>query len=1429
MGEQKQRRGSMRGLRDLLLISLPIIGLLWYGAATDLFESTHEWLRDSVGSAEDEFLFGLLFAAVGASVFALLRWRAQRLESAARDSAESRYRALVEKMPAVLYTWDPRKDIGKASTPYVSPQVERILGFTVDEWRTDPELWIRQLHPEDRERVLAASTRADRTGEPLAVEYRHVRKDGEVVWIRDEAIVVERDRRGRPMLVQGIMYDITQRREAEEAAREAEARYRALVEQVPAVTYTWDPATEPGSEAPPYVSPQIEHLLGYSAEEWRADPQLWHEQIHEDDRGRVLEEWALAVRTRAAFASEYRIHARDGRLLWLRDEAVPVSGDRTTRRLYQGVMYDITARKRAEEQLLEAQERFRTLVEQIPAVVYMEDIETGRNLYISPQVNAMFGYTPEEWMRDPALWERRLHPDDRARVIAENEAEGGDRWSIEYRTIHRDGRVVWLQNEAVLIRDHDGNPLFWQGVAIDITERKQAEERLRRAEETYRTLVEQLPVVVYQDAIDEKSTALYMSPQYERLFGFPPEARMNDPDFWIDHLHPDDRDRVLEESARTNETGDPFVMDYRFLARDGRVVWVRDEAVLFRDPEGTPLYWQGVLLDITERKLAEETLSRRDEVLEAVGFAAERFLRADEPEEVLDVVLARIGLAGDVSRVYVFENEELEDGGAAMTIHREWLARGVPSIDEPPNRGLPYRNGFARWEAALSAGLPIVGAVRDFPESERRGMQAESVLSAVIVPVFVGETWWGFLGLDDCVAEREWPVAEVEALKAAADTLGAAIGRARAARLQAETEQRYRTLVEQMPAVTYVHDPQPSGAVTYVSPQIYPLLGYSPEEREFTHDTWIASIHPEDRELVLAEDERTDATGEPFDLEYRQVRKDGGIIWVRDTAVLVRSDEGRPLYWQGVRFDITARKEAEEQVRFAQERYRTLVETISAVIYIDRVDDALTTLYVSPQIESLFGYTIEDWSSGAGLWARNLHPDDRERSLEAVRTHNVAGTPLDLEYRFRAGDGTWRWVRDQATVVRDEHGAPALSQGLMSDITALKEAQEQLRETEAKYRAIVEHVPAAIYVDRPDGSMTSIYVSPQVVDILGVTPEAYLADPDLWLEMADEDSRDELRRSYLHAISDGRSWVGEYLVHTPDGRDVWVHDETTFVVDERGEPLFLQGVLYDVTERKLAEQALQQSERRERDAAERLRALDDMKNTFLAAVSHELRSPLTSILGLSLTLEQTRLPEEDQADLLGRLATNARKLDRLLKDLLDIDRLNRGIVTPNYRATDVGALVRRTVESLDLLGERPILVEADPVTIEVDPAKVERIVENLLANAARHTGPDTGIWVRVWEEPDGAVIAVEDDGPGVPKDLQDAIFEPFRQGPTTSPHSPGTGIGLSLVAMFAELHGGRAWVQDRDGGGASFRVFLPMMPVAEHPTAHPPVPVSETG
>ncbi|HEV2686259.1 MAG TPA: ATP-binding protein [Actinomycetota bacterium] len=228
-----------------------------------------------------------------------------------------------------------------------------------------------------------------------------------------------------------------------------------------------------------------------------------------------------------------------------------------------------------------------------------------------------------------------------------------------------------------------------------------------------------------------------------------------------------------------------------------------------------------------------------------------------------------------------------------------------------------------------------------------------------------------------------------------------------------------------------------------------------------------------------------------------------------------------------------------------------------------------------------------------------------------------------------------------------------------------------------------------------------------------------------------------------------------------------------------------------------------------RDVTERNR-LDDVKDTLLTAVSHELRTPLTAIVGFSSTLERwgVTMSDDEVADLYTRLSNNAKKLQRLVGDLLDFDRLARGLVEPKRERTDVGELVTSVARESEQMTGRHIRVAADDVTVSVDAAKVERIVENLVINAARHTAPDTPVWVRVRAHDEGCLIIVEDAGPGVPDELKDVIFEPFKQGPAAQPQSPGVGIGLSLVARFAALHGGRAWVEDRKGGGSSFRVFL---------------------
>jgi PAS domain S-box-containing protein len=389
----------------------------------------------------------------------------------------------------------------------------------------------------------------------------------------------------------------------------------------------------------------------------------------------------------------------------------------------------------------------------------------------------------------------------------------------------------------------------------------------------------------------------------------------------------------------------------------------------------------------------------------------------------------------------------------------------------------------------------------------------------------------------------------------------------------------------------------------------------------------------------------------------------------------------------------------------------------------------------------------------------------------------------------------------------------ALNRDVRGKADELRTKGARLAETEARFRTVVEHIPAVTYleqVERGDTvAWTNLYISPQIESLLGYTPEEWIAGR-LWEQRLHGDDRDRVLDADRHRLVSGEPFRQEYRLTARDGRDVWIYEAIEVIRDQPDDPVLWQGIMFDVTDRKKAEQALQGALDREREAAARLRALDEMKNTFLHAVSHELRTPLSAILGSALTLDRQdlTLPQEDQRDLIRRLASNARRLDRLLGDLLDLDRLDRGIIGPSLGPTDVGELIRRVVAESGAFRGRSVEVEAPAGEVQVDAAKLERIVENLLVNAVKHTPPGTSVWVRASAENGALLLIVEDAGPGIPEELRERIFEPFLQGTITASHSPGVGIGLSLVARFAKLHGGRAWVEHRPGGGASFHVSL---------------------
>ena len=389
--------------------------------------------------------------------------------------------------------------------------------------------------------------------------------------------------------------------------RYSEERYRALTQNSSDLVTVIE---TPGVVR--YQSPAIERMLGYSMEELLKKNAF--DYVHPDDLQRVKMAFDESLEDPGLQPSvEYRFRHKDRSWRWLESVGANLIQEPGVGG-YVVNSRDITKRKEAEERLREAEERYRMLVERIPAITYIQQIRSNsESVYVSPQVMDIMGYTPEECTSTPDLWIKILHPDDREAVLAEDlrTNETGEPFSMEYRQFAKDGRLVWIRDEATLVRNEEGEPLYWLGVQIDITERKRAEAALGDAEQRFRTLVNQIPAVTYIDPVEAPETSLYTSPQIEKMLGYTPEE-WREGKLWPKRLHPDDRERILAADERF-EAGEeePFSEEYRLLAKDGSVVWVREEAVLLKDEAGEPLYWQGVFYDLTERKALEERLEHR--------------------------------------------------------------------------------------------------------------------------------------------------------------------------------------------------------------------------------------------------------------------------------------------------------------------------------------------------------------------------------------------------------------------------------------------------------------------------------------------------------------------------------------------------------------------------------------------------------------------------------------------------------------------------------------------------------------------------------------------------------------------------------------------------------------------------------------------------
>ena len=700
------------------------------------------------------------------------------------------------------------------------------------------------------------------------------------------------------------------------------------------------------------------------------------------------------------------------------------------------------------ENLEESSDIYRTLIENLHEVVFSIDLR-GTFTFINPVIEQLSGYKVDQVLG--STFETFVYPDDLPGLKSSfKRTLAGRTEPYEFRILDKEGKIHNVHTSSRLTQE-DGKAVGLIGVMVEITDFKRTEQALTDAEAKYHTLIEQIPAAVYTDSIDEMSSTLYISPQITKLSGYTPKEWISDPALWRNILHPEDRDRVLAENERSNRTGDRFRIEYRLIAKEGRVVWIRDEATILFDSNGKPLWWHGVMLDITEQKVAEMALRQRVEELAAFQATVLDLAIQQDLFSLLRTIVERSIKLLKVPSGFIYLYDETAND-LILTVEKGFAV--------PPGVRLKMGDGMAGKVA--QSRQPLI--INDYSSWEGRSPVFKNIpYHAVIeVPMLFGGQLIGVLGVNDSTeiqckfTESDAHLLLLFAGQAASVVHDARLvqglqmelsERKRAEDSLREAEARYRALVEQIPAIVYTDSAENIGHSQYVSPQIKTIMGYDPDEWSKNNDLWTKVIHPDDLERVMSEYTRTFKSGEPFVSEYRMRSNAGQTIWVRDEAVLIQDQSGGPLFWQGILFDITERKQAEVALAESEERYHQLFDLSPDAIAVHSKGKILLAnrtamkLLGAKKLEKIIEKPMMDF----------IHPDYRDLVIERTRQQIDEGKVVPVtEEKFIRVDGTAVDVEVTAAPIHFQDTLASLV--IFRDITERKNAQNL---QEAVYRIAI--------------------------------------------------------------------------------------------------------------------------------------------------------------------------------------------------------------------------------------------------------------------------------------------------------------------------------------------------------------------------------------